>query len=234
MIRAELLEEGDGKFEWLRWPLGHPVSIAHVISPQVFNRDLSATGNLVWEITGAAELKILRQVHSAFVFCESEVGEPFSVEGDGIFGSARVPLAILTADCLPLILTDGHGVALLHVGWRGMVQGIVERGLLFFGNHREVRAFLGPCIRECCYQVDTPFLNEVAGVYPKLTDSKAVVSGGGEVRFSIPVAVGHILKNLDVRAVYDSGLCTCCDNRFPSYRRDGEAAGRMLTLVWKE
>lgn len=105
-------------------------------------------------------LVTLRQIHSDIIHCVSEIpAEPLA--GDGLVTNVPgVLLAVLTADCLPVILVDRKrkAVAVFHAGWRGTLKRIVEKGVgemhRWFGTKpADLRAAIGPGIRGCCYQV---------------------------------------------------------------------------------
>ena len=105
-------------------------------------------------------LVTLRQIHSDLVHCVSEMPKA-PLAGDGLI--TKMPgiiLAILTADCLPIVLVDPKqwAVGIFHAGWRGTVNRIVEKGV---GEMRrcvgtkaqDIRAAIGPGIHNCCYEV---------------------------------------------------------------------------------
>ena len=102
----------------------------------------------------------VRQVHSDLIHCVSEVPEP-GLTGDGLI--TRTPgllLAILTADCLPVILVDTkrRAVGVFHAGWRGTVRRIVEKGVgemhrCFGTRPGDLKAAIGPAVHGCCYAV---------------------------------------------------------------------------------
>ena len=102
----------------------------------------------------------LRQVHSDIVHVVRSY-DPGPLTGDGLI--TRLPeiaLAILTADCFPVLLVDtkNKAVGAFHAGWRGTAARIAEKGLGMmrreFGTHPEdVRAAIGPGIQQCCYRV---------------------------------------------------------------------------------
>jgi YfiH family protein len=102
----------------------------------------------------------LRQVHSDLIHCVSKIPAQTLV-GDGLISDApRLLLAVLTADCLPVILIDtkNHAVGVFHAGWRGTVKRIVEKGVGEMQRHfgtlaSNLKAAMGPGIRGCCYQV---------------------------------------------------------------------------------
>ncbi len=105
-------------------------------------------------------LVTLRQIHSDLIHCVSEVPEA-GLTGDGLI--TRTPgllLAVLTADCLPVILADTkrRAVGVFHAGWRGTVKRIVEKGVgemqrRFGTRPRDLRAAIGPGVHACCYAV---------------------------------------------------------------------------------
>jgi len=105
-------------------------------------------------------LVTLRQIHSDLIHCVSEVPKT-GLAGDGLITQTPgILLAILTADCLPVILADAkrRAVGVFHAGWRGTVKRIVEKGVgemqRWFGSSPgDLRAALGPGVHACCYNV---------------------------------------------------------------------------------
>ena len=105
-------------------------------------------------------LVTLRQIHSDLIHRIEGVPEQ-SLAGDGLItNTADLLLAILTADCLPVILVDkkNRAVGIFHAGWRGTVKRIVEKGVgemqRYFGSDpRNMIAAIGPGVQSCCYQV---------------------------------------------------------------------------------
>jgi polyphenol oxidase len=104
----------------------------------------------------------LRQIHSDLIHCVSGIPEK-PLAGDGLVTShPGILLAVLTADCLPVILADAkrRTVGVFHAGWRGTVKRIVEKGVgemrkQFGTRPGDLKAAIGPGIRSCCYQVGT-------------------------------------------------------------------------------
>ncbi len=105
-------------------------------------------------------LVTLRQIHSDLIHCVSEVPE-VGLTGDGLITQTPgLLVAILTADCLPVILVDAkrRAVGVFHAGWRGTVKRIVEKGVgemqRWFGTRpSDLRAAIGPGVHSCCYSV---------------------------------------------------------------------------------
>jgi YfiH family protein len=105
-------------------------------------------------------LATLRQIHSDLIhYVEGVPDQP--LPGDGLITSTpHLVLAVLAADCLPVILVDRKrkAVGVFHAGWRGTVKRIVEKGVgamrLYFGTRpQDIKAAIGPGIHNCCYTV---------------------------------------------------------------------------------
>jgi YfiH family protein len=144
---------------------------------------------------------------------------------------AGVGLVVQTADCVPVLLVGEGAVAAVHAGWRGASKGIIGAALEAFlpvaGDRGSVRAWLGPAIGPCCYEVGA----EVASRFP---EEFSRPSEGGKFFLDLPGCVrkqladaGVAPENVSARA----GCTKCGGERFASYRRDREKAGRMIALV---
>lgn len=175
----------------------------------------------------------LRQVHGTRVV-EAGTAEE-GVEADG--SATSVPgqvCAVLTADCLPILLCDRAGtrVAALHAGWRGLAAGIVEAGVRAMRTPGEsLLAWMGPAISRAAYEVG----GEVRKAFVE-TDPQAAEAFGPGVRgkwMADLYALARIrLRAAGVTAVYGGDYCTATQAQlFFSYRRDGRT-GRMASLVW--
>jgi hypothetical protein len=156
-------------------------------------------------------------------------------QADGAF--ATVPgavCAVLTADCLPVLLCDRDGtrVAALHAGWRGLSSGVIEAGVRALDvAGGELLAWLGPAIGPLAFEVGA----EVRAAF--VAGDPAAASAfqpdrSGKFLADIYLLARQRLAGLGVTAVYGGGLCTVADrDRFYSYRRDG-VTGRMASLIW--
>ncbi len=111
-------------------------------------------------ITNARTLITLRQIHSDLIH-RVESPPEHSLSGDGLItNTSGLLLAILTADCLPIMVVDKkkRAIGVFHAGWRGTVKRIVEKGVgemqRYFGSDaRNMIAAIGPGVQTCCYQV---------------------------------------------------------------------------------
>ena len=132
-------------------------------------------------------------------------------------------MMLLTADCLPLALARANGaapaLAILHVGWRGLLAGIVERGVEALGGGR-LKAAIGPGIGPCCYEVGedvaTPFRAAFGATILQ------------ENRLDLWSAAERALQAAGCEEVERTDLCTYCHpDRFFSHRRDHGRTGRQ-------
>jgi YfiH family protein len=171
-------------------------------------------------------LALNRQTHSAVVHRArpGARGEP----GDGLWTDERgLPLLAVTADCLPVVLARVTGerpaLAILHVGWRGLLGGIVVGGVLALGGL--AAAAIGPGIGPCCYEVG----EDVAGPVRRAFGFGLVRDG----RLDLPGAVERALRAAGVVRVDRLDACTACQpDRFFSHRRDGGLTGRQGVLAY--
>jgi polyphenol oxidase len=135
-------------------------------------------------------------------------------------------LMLVTADCLPIALVreDGEAaLAVLHVGWRGLLAGIVENGVAAIRNGGRVAAVLGPAIGRCCYEVGPEVLGPYVDRY-----GRDVAAGR---RLDLRLAADRALRVAGVERVEVLGGCTACDEaRYFSHRRDGGLTGRQGVL----
>jgi polyphenol oxidase len=171
-----------------------------------------------------ALLTLNRQVHSATVH-RATAGSR-GVPGDGLWSDeAGVPMLKIAADCLPIAVARANGRAallLLHAGWQGLLEGIVDAGVAALG-HGRLAAVVGPGIGPCCYEVG----EDVAGPY-RLAFGREIVDEG---RLDLWTAAEHALLRAGCDSVERTDLCTSCHPElFFSHRRDGARTGRQGVL----
>jgi purine-nucleoside/S-methyl-5'-thioadenosine phosphorylase / adenosine deaminase len=132
-------------------------------------------------------------------------------------------MVLITADCLPIAIARADGdrpaLAVLHVGWRGLLAGIVREGVLALGPG-PVAAAVGPGIGHCCYEVG----EEVAGPFRQAFGDD-VVEGR---RLDLRLAGERALRAAGCTQIDHVDLCTSCHHElFFSHRRDGARTGRQ-------
>ena len=179
-----------------------------------------------------------RQVHGAnTVTLEACAGEE-TPEADAIVSATpEVPIGVVTADCVPILLStvSGTAVAAVHAGWRGLGRGVVTAGVAALhrlaGAEQDLFAVVGPHIGPCCYEVDRPVLDELEARFEQRL-SHALGSGrAGHWMLDLAALVRMDLATAGIEGSAFgvlSDACTCCDRqRFHSYRRDGPSSGRL-------
>ncbi len=177
----------------------------------------------------------LRQVHGVNV---AQLGPlPGVDEPQADAAVSHIPatvLAILTADCLPVLFCadDGREIGAAHAGWRGLAAGVLEATLTQLETPpNRVLAWLGPCIGAASYEVG----EEVRDAF--------VASAAGAADCFAPTRPGHWLVDLaalarrrlqaaGVQRIHGGSFDTLADSRFYSYRRDGARSGRFASLIW--
>ncbi len=182
-----------------------------------------------------AEPLWLRQVHGVTVV--DAVRTENETEADGVYATKPGAVcAVLTADCLPVLLCDRQGtkVAALHAGWRGLAGGVIEAGVQALSvPGSELMAWLGPAIGPDTFEVGKEVRDTFVAQDPA-ADAAFRPQAGGKYLADIYRLARQRLAVLGMTAVYGGGLCTVRDRaRFYSYRRDGET-GRMASLIWLE
>lgn len=155
----------------------------------------------------------IKQVHSSKILTASSIKND-NLEGDGLFLEKGIKknLCILTADCLPVLFIGEEGEALIHAGWRGIKEGILENKILKTLKPKQV--FIGPSIKKCCYEVSPDFKKN----FPS---SKCFYKVGDKLFFSLDEEITNRLKKLfPFLEILVDKHCTCCDKKFHSFRRD--------------
>jgi YfiH family protein len=159
------------------------------------------------------------------------------VEADAGFTRGTVQAcAVLTADCLPVLLCDEAGsvVAAAHAGWRGLAAGVIEATVAAMrADATRLMAWLGPAIGPQAFEVGEEvraiFVAEDAGAAPAF-----VRRDNGKWLCDLYALARRRLARLGVQHILGGDLCTVADrSRFFSYRRDG-TTGRMASLIWLE
>jgi YfiH family protein len=143
--------------------------------------------------------------------------------------------AVLTADCLPVLLADRRGglVAAVHAGWRGLAAGILERVVETLpGSPDDLLAWIGPAIGPAHYEVDAQVRDAMLDLSRALSACFEPVREGHWLA-DLPAIAQHRLRSAGISHPASAKLCTASDpTRFFSYRRDGGRSGRQASLIW--
>ena len=176
----------------------------------------------------------LRQVHGTTVCVEPGDDEPKA--DASVTAMAGTVLAVLTADCLPVVFaaTDGSEVAVAHAGWLGLAAGVLEQTVGAMRSSPDaLQAWLGPAAGPDAYEIGEE-------VFAAFTDDDSGAAAAfaatrpGHWRVDLYALARRRLAVTGVTRVHGGGLCTISDpRRFYSHRRD-QRTGRMATIVFRE
>jgi polyphenol oxidase len=187
----------------------------------------------------ATALVISRQVHGVHVVTvtsaqrgsgalEQESSVP---DTDALLTSTpELPLVVSTADCVPVVLAargeQGAAVAVAHAGWRGMVTGIIADAVVALRACGAITAaIVGPSIGPCCFTVG----DDVGRAFE---DRYAGTWRDGRVDLWLVAERQLAAAGVPADCVSNPRLCTVCDRRFFSHRRDAGRTGRQAGVAW--
>lgn len=177
----------------------------------------------------------LRQVHGTGVATLGPLPSPDEPQADAAV--SHLPgtvLAILTADCLPVLFcsADGSCIGAAHAGWRGLAGGVLEATIEALPAPREqLLAWLGPCIGAASYEVGaevrTAFVDADAGAAACFEATRP-----GHWLCDLAALARRRLIAHGVTQIHGGGFDTLSDERFYSYRGEGASSGRFASLIW--
>ncbi len=190
------------------------------------------------------KLFFLHQVHGTagmMIHAAHEISPVgcFSRDGDYLITQEpTIGLAVATADCLPIVFYDEiqKVIAIAHAGWRGSVNGIAQKVVDELKQHyntdvEDLKIFFGPSAKSCCYQVGPEFKELIA---PFMLPERVLKYRNGKLFFDVPAFNQGILQNTGVPPTAFSmvyNLCTLCNERFCSVRRQPGTLYRQMSIV---
>ena len=187
----------------------------------------------------------LDQVHGdSIVVAEDAGSQRKSYSADAVItAKPELPLAILTADCLSILLfsADNRSIGAIHAGWRGTALNIVGQTVnrmisRFNINPAYIYAAMGPSIGPCCYEVDSTVYEQFHKSSSLWDEGSLNADRDGERRWMLDLAVINSLQleeaGVDPEHISHTPYCTSCnENLFYSYRRDGISSGRQGSII---
>lgn len=176
----------------------------------------------------------LNQVHGTT--CLNLDDETVEVPADAALSRRGEVCAVMTADCLPVLIAarDGSAVAAVHAGWRGLQAGVIERAVEALAAPPEhLQIWLGPMIGPAAFEVGAEVVDAFTAEDAAAADLFVAANRDGHWMADLPGLARRRLQACGVNAVFGGELCTHSDAvRFFSYRRDGRC-GRMVSLIWQ-
>jgi polyphenol oxidase len=185
--------------------------------------DLPAPPRWLHQVHGTSSLRLTGEILQ---------GEP---EADAAFTSKTgAVLAVLTADCLPLLICarDGSEVGAIHAGWRGLCGGVIESCIARMSTGpRDLMVWLGPAIGAASFEVGDEvrdvFVAHAAGASAAFMPNRP-----GRWLCDLYTLATQRLRALQVAQIHGGGFDTFTDSRFYSHRRDHGRSGRFASLIW--
>ncbi|HEY3758766.1 MAG TPA: polyphenol oxidase family protein [Solirubrobacteraceae bacterium] len=170
-----------------------------------------------------------RQVHGTAVRRvrseDGSGGAALALDADGHATALRgIGVMVLVADCLPVLLASEGAVAALHAGWRGLAAGVLEEGVRAvreLGGEGEIVALVGPGAGPCCYEVGEEVHAAFGGAHRV-----------AERNIDLAALAHDRLAAAGAQRVERVGICTICDARLYSHRREDVRAGRQAGIAW--
>lgn len=200
------------------------------------NRALLST-----HLPSGLKVQWLKQDHGSSSFAaDTEVSEILPTADICFSRDSGVACAVLTADCLPILVCNSAGteVAAVHAGWRGLADGVLAKALANFSSlAKDLSIWIGPAISVDAFEVGREVVEAMlqAGLFKadELDSlSKAHQTDVNKIYLDLCGIARNELLSLGVEHISGGQYCSYLDaERFYSYRRDGET-GRMASLIW--
>ena len=174
-------------------------------------------------------IQFLEQVHGNQVVSIEKICEP--PIADAAFTRVKgIALAVMVADCVPILFTSDEVVGVAHVGRRGLVNGVIAQVAAVLKNisPTNLAAYIGPHICPSCYEISPDLANEISQNFPEVISQSRWGTPSIDLRSSS-------IRQLQIEEIETNDLshCTYEDENLFSYRRD-QKTGRNAGIVWLE
>jgi len=172
-------------------------------------------------------IQYMSQVHGNRVVVIEEVTDEDPTADALVTGIPGVSLAVQVADCIPLLLHSAESVAAVHVGRKGLVNGVALAALEAMRDvgSSEITAIIGPSICGNCYEVSQEIHDEVVTLHPVAASR----TPQGTPALDLPAALRAVLES-QLISIIDDSRCTLENDDLYSYRRDG-VTGRQAGII---
>jgi len=173
-------------------------------------------------------MQFMDQVHGNRVAVIEKVTDLAPTADALVTGISGITLAVMVADCIPLLLTSKQAVSAVHVGRRGLVNNVAIKAIEVMREMgaQDISAVIGPAICGRCYEVSADVHQEVVSNFP-MADSR---TKSGTLALDLPRALKAVLQSAGISIDERQSACTVEDADLFSYRRDG-VTGRQAGLV---
>lgn len=186
---------------------------------------------LLQQMPGSNAIQWLQQIHGTA--CGVASGGRVTPTCDSVYTrEPGIACAVLTADCLPILLMNRSGdeIAAVHAGWRGLAAGAIQTAIDRFSASSQLLAVIGPAIGFDAFEVG----EEVKAAFQGAPEQVFQALGNGKFLADLNAIAIHQLQKAGVQCFVGMAECTVERNdRFYSYRKEGQT-GRMASLIWIE
>jgi polyphenol oxidase len=185
---------------------------------------------LLKEYLGSDRIFTLNQVHGDSIVKTSELLSDEIPHADCIISENPADtLVIRSADCVPVLISSEEGIfAAVHAGWKGLAKDIIYKCLLTLRHMGaiDIDVAIGPAIGPCCFRVS----DDVAGLLP--FQFQRIENCNKHIDLWETARSQALYAGVDGHKISVHRICTCCrENLLFSYRRQGAAAGRQVSLI---
>lgn len=193
--------------------------VGDVESDVIANRSIASTP--------FGSVQFMNQVHGDRIAIIEEITDEAPTADALVTGIPGIALAVMVADCIPLLLKSPECVAAVHVGRRGLVNEITRKSIAVMRDMgaSHITAIIGPAICGECYEVSEDIFQEVVALHP----FAASQSKSGKRALDLPAALRSVLSDEGV-AILNKFECTVENPDLFSYRRDG-VTGRQAGII---
>lgn len=172
-------------------------------------------------------IQYMSQVHGNRVAVIEEITDEDPTADALVTGIPGISVAVLVADCIPLLMYSERSVAAVHVGRKGLVNGVALTTVEVMREMgaKEITAIIGPAICGACYEVSQELHDEVVTLHP-MAGSR---TRQGTPALNLPAALAAVLGDHGIKVI-DESRCTVENVDLYSYRRDG-VTGRQVGVI---
>lgn len=232
------------EFEYLSYKSGERIEVVFFTARKnlSFNRrteEGQKNLNKLKEWFNLEKVVYMNQIHSDIVHIFDNSDDIINSEGDGLVtNNKNTAIGIFTADCVPILLTDetSNTIAAVHSGWRGTYENIVGKAIdtmvnKYNCNPQNIKAFIGPHNKECCYEVSEELIEKFKNL-PLFMDKD--INFKRNLNLENCIKIQLLNKGLTSNKIISANQCTFCskDLKLFSYRREEEKEGRMYSFVY--
>jgi YfiH family protein len=187
--------------------------------------DVAVNREILTKLVGPTQF--MNQVHGDRIAVIEEVTDEAPTADSLVTGISGITLAVMVADCIPLLLKSREAVAAVHVGRRGLVNEITRKTLSLMKEMgaTQITAIMGPAICGKCYEVGEDVYHEVIATHPFAQS----VTPHGSFALDLPAALRSVLSDEGI-PLLNKFECTVENEEYFSYRRDG-VTGRQVGTI---